>query len=259
VQNLFGGNLRIAAGVVSNCVIRGGTVVADGNNGAGAGVSIEGSDGTSVLSHCVVSNNVVIGTSKEDAYAGGAVFFPYGAKGKMYNTLVAFNTYRPSAEDKRGAAGIRFGGGNEQAVVENCSVVANVVDGKITSSSAGAFCNSWSTTVRNTVFAGNYESGDDRYTSVNFESHMNVVNCVMDDVAFNQYCVAGPVESMFVDFASGDFSPLVRGLLYDKGTTTGLAVLPAVDLAGKPRVFNKAIDIGCYESQLKPGLAILLR
>ena len=257
VQNLFGGNLRIAAGVVSNCVIRGGTVVADGNNGAGAGVSIEGSDGTSVLSHCVVSNNVVSGTSKEDAYAGGAVFFPYGSRGKMYNTLVAFNTYTPSVDDKRGAAGIRFGGGNEQAVVENCTVAANVVDGKITSSSAGAFCNSWSTTVRNTVFAGNYESGDDRYTSVNFESHMNVINCVMDDVAFNQYCTVGKVDDMFKDFEAGDFAPKVGGLLYNKGTNP--SVLPAVDLAGSPRVFGKAIDIGCYECQVRPGLAVIVR
>ena len=257
VKNQYGGNLRIAAGIVSNCVIRGGLAVADGGNAAGAGVEIAGSAGTSILTHCVVTNNQVSGTASSDAYAGGAVFFPYGSKGKMYNTLVAYNTYAPSADDKRGTAGIRFGGGNEQAVVENCTVAANVVDGKITSSSAGAFCNSWSTTIRNTVFAGNYESGSGQFTSVSFDSHMNVVKCVMDDVAFNQYCTVGTVDDMFENFAAGDFVPKVGGLLYNKGTNP--SVLPAVDLAGNPRVFGRAIDIGCYECQRKFGFSVLIK
>ena len=256
VRNQYGGNLRIAAGVVSNCVIRGGLAVADGGNAAGAGVEIAGSAGTSILTHCVVSNNLVTGTSSSDAYAGGAVFFPYGSKGKMYNTLVAYNTYVPSASDKRGAAGIRFGGGNEQAVVENCTVVANTVDGEITSSSAGSFCNSWTTTIRNTVFAGNYETVAGKYTSVNFESHMNVVNCVMDDVAFNQYCTVASVNNIFNNFVNGDFRPKTGGALYDKGVDP--SVIPSVDLAGKPRVFGKAIDIGCYECQSKPHTMIIM-
>ena len=171
--------------------------MADGGNAAGAGVELAG---TGILTHCVVSNNLVSGTSSSDAYAGGAVFFPYGSKGKMYNTLVVYNTYEPSADDKRGAAGIRFGGGNEQAVVENCTVAANTVNGSVSSSSAGAFCNSWSTTIRNTVFAGNYETGTNRYSSVSFDSHMNVVKCVMDDAAFNQYCYMAPVDGIFRDF-----------------------------------------------------------
>lgn len=254
VKNQYGGNLRIVAGVASNCVIRGGLAVADGGNAAGAGVELSG---TGILTHCVVTNNLVSGTSSSDAYAGGAVFLPYGSKGKMYNTLVAYNTYTPSAGDKRGAAGIRFGGGNEQAVVENCTVTSNVVDGTITSSSAGAFCNSWSTTVRNTVFAGNYESGEGKFSSVSFDSHMNVVKCVMDDVAFNQYCTVGTVDDIFEDFAAGDFVPKVKGLLYNRGNSP--SILPAVDLAGKPRVFGRAIDIGCYECQRKPGVALILR
>ena len=257
VKNQYGGNLRIAAGVVSNCVIRGGLAVADGGNAAGAGVEIAGSAGTSILTHCVVTNNLVSGTASSDAYAGGAVFFPYGSKGKMYNTLVAFNTYTPSTDDKRGAAGIRFGGGNEQAVVENCTVASNVVNGTITSSSAGAFCNSWSTTVRNTVFAGNYETGSGKCSSVSFDSHMNVVKCVMDDVAFNQYCTVGNVNELFNDFANGDFTPALGGLLCNTGNTP--SVLPAVDLAGNPRVFGKAIDIGCYECQKELGFTIMIR
>ena len=257
VKNQYGGNLRIAAGIVSNCVIRGGLAVADGGNAAGAGVEIAGSAGTSILTHCVVTNNLVSGTASSDAYAGGAVFFPYGSKGKMCNTLVAFNTYTPSTDDKRGAAGIRFGGGNEQAVVENCTIASNVVNGTITSSSAGAFCNSWSTTVRNTVFAGNYVTGLGACSSVSFDSRMNVIKCVMDDVAFNQYCYVGSVDKLFRDFLKGDFTPAPGSLLCNKGNTPSM--LPAVDLAGNPRVYGKAIDIGCYECQSEPGFVFTFR
>ncbi len=255
VKNSYGANLRLVAGVVSNCVIRGGLAVADGGLSAGGGVELAGSG---ILTHCIVTNNTVQGTSSQDAYAGGAVFLPYGAKtAKLLNTLVAYNRYIPSDNEKRGAAGIRFGGGNEQVVVENCTVVSNVVEGSITSGSAGAFCNSWSTTVRNTVFAGNYVTGLGACSSVNFESHMNVVNCAMDDAAWNQYCVSGPVSAMFRNFAAGDFRPLTAGILYNKGIAASVA--SAVDLAGAPRVYGKAIDIGCYECQHDPATILIVR
>ena len=46
---------------------------------------------------------------------------------------------------------------------------------------------------------------------------------------------------------------------YNRGTTSGLALLPSVDLAGNPRVFGKGIDIGCYESQRKFGFSLLIK
>ncbi len=255
VKNSYGANLRLVAGVVSNCVIRGGLAVADGGLAAGGGVELAGSG---ILTHCVVTNNTVSGTSSQDAYAGGAVFLPYGAKtAKLLNTLVAYNRYVPSDNEKRGAAGIRFGGGNEQVVVENCTVVSNVVEGSITSGSAGAFCNSWSTTVRNTVFAGNYVTGLGACSSVNFESHMNVVNCAMDDAAWNQYCVSGPVSAMFRNFAAGDFRPLSGGILYNKGATPSVAA--SVDLAGADRVMFGRIDVGCYECPFEPATMLIIR
>lgn len=254
VYNGFGANVRVVSGLVSNCVIRTGLATANGGNGAGGGIEIAGSG---IVMNCKVINNVVSGTAKEDAYAGGAVFFPYGSQGKMYNTLVAYNSYIPSSTDKRGAAGIRFGGGNEQVVVENCSIVSNVVDGTISSASAGAFCNSWTTKVRNCVFAANYEVGSNKVSSVNFESHMSVVGCAMDDVAFNQYCIQGTVNEFFRNFGKGDFSPKPKGLLYNAGYDPLVDMV--VDVNGKPRVMFGKIDIGCYECQNRPGFVAVIR
>ena len=66
-------------------------------------------------------------------------------------------------------------------------------------------------------------------------------------------------DKVFRNFANGDFTPKAGGAAYNTGTTSGLALLPAVDLAGSPRVFGKAIDIGCYECQVRPGLAVIVR
>ena len=85
VKNQFGGNLRLVNGVVSNCVIRGGLVVADNGNAAGAGVELAGAG---ILTHCVVSNNTVQGSSNSGSYAGGAIAVQYNAKnGRVSNCV----------------------------------------------------------------------------------------------------------------------------------------------------------------------------
>ena len=86
---------------------------------------------------------------------------------------------------------------------------------------------------------------------------MNVVKCVMDDVPFNQYCTVGKADDIFENFVAGDFIPKLGGLLYNKGNSP--SVLPAVDLAGNPRVFGRKIDIGCYECQSEIGMTISFR
>ena len=62
---------------------------------------------------------------------------------------------------------------------------------------------------------------------------------------------------MFKNFADNDFRPRTGGSLIDRGIE--LSSVSAVDLLGKPRTQFKAIDIGCYECQRLPGLAILIK
>ncbi len=264
VYNQNGGNLRIAAGVASKCVIRGGLVFpnpnvnVDNTLASGAGVEVSGKG---VLTHCVVTNNVVNGTAKDSnyAYAGGAVFVPYGAAPKISNCLVAFNTYAPTVSSVAGSAGIRCGGSNETAVFENVTVVSNVVNGTISPNSAGMYCTSWSTTVRNCVFAGNYVTGTDSLSAAYFQNqgHMNVRNCAMDvvDTHYTSNIVQGTPDDFFKDFANGDFRPRTGGKLYNKGATPSIST--SVDLLGNPRAFGRTIDIGCYESQVRPGVIMI--
>ena len=272
-----GGNLRITAGVVSNCVIRGGTATVGTGNAAGGGVEVTGSG---ILTHCVVTNNALIGASGSTVYGGGAgIYMCYNQKNmRLSNCLVAYNTYEPGVDAetgagivKEGAAGVYFGGANEQVVVENCTVVSNTVVGSVKDDSAGIYCTSWSTTFRNCVVAGNYETDKGQYTSVAFSEYQGtpkngVANCVMDDTDTNKSCilygtircVSGNVKTMFKDFDKGNFMPKPGSVLANKGTSS-LTLPGEVDLAGKPRVFGKAIDIGCFEAQQNSGLIITIR
>jgi hypothetical protein len=251
VKNQFGGNLRLVTGVVSNCVIRGGLVVADNGNAGGAGVELAGAG---ILTHCVISNNTVRGSSNSGSYAGGAIAVQYNAKnGRISNCLVAYNSYETSGDAKAGTAGIRFCGSNDNVQMENNTIVANTVEGSLADDSAGVYCMTWYGRLRNNIIVGNYETGKEKYTAVKMDTdHGTFVNNLTDGDA-------SPAD-IFKNFANGDFRPKPAGAAYNKGTTDGLALLPSVDLAGGERVkFFGKIDIGCYECQMKPGFVAVIR
>ena len=175
---------RLVTGVVSNCVIRGGTAVANAN-AAGAGVELAGA-GT--LTHCVVSNNVVQGTSSDGSMTGGAIYMPYNSKnGRVSNCLIAYNRYVTSGDTvKVGTAGIRFFGTNDGTSIENCTIVANTVEGALSDDSAGIFCTAWHCHFRNNIIVGNTETGKDGRSSVKLESNggsgYTHYNNITDDV-----------------------------------------------------------------------------
>ena len=269
VKNQFGGNLRLVTGIVSNCVIRGGLAVADNGNAAGAAVELAGA---ATLTHCVISNNTVQGTSNSGSSAGGAIYIPYGAKnGRISNCLIAYNTYVTSGDEpKAGAVGIRFNGSNDNTQIENNTIVANTVEGSLSDNSAGIYCTTWYGRLRNNIIVGNYETGKAKCTSVkldfssgnNFTYHNNITDDALIEDSGNKskgnILVQNP-SVLFKNFAAGDFTPKAGGAAYNKGTVDGLALLPSVDLAGNPRVMFEKMDIGCYECQVRPGLAVIVR
>ena len=166
------------------------------------------------------------------------------------------------SESANGSAGILYHGSTSGSRVENCTVVANGIVGTCGPSCAAGIRCDWNSVVRNTVIAGNRigaavsnvylaQDGDLWKDGLN--------NCVTEDAlpSGNASCSTAPVEAMFRNYANGDYRPMTRGALYDKGIDLLVAV--SVDLAGNPRVYGKAIDIGCYESQMQGGLAIVIR
>ena len=248
VRNQFGGNLRLVTGIVSNCVIRGGLAVADNGNAGGAAVELAGA-GT--LTHCVISNNVVQGSSNSGSYAGGAIAVQYNAKnGRVSNCLIVYNTYKTSGDAKAGAVGIRFCGSNDNTQIENNTITANTVEGSLADDSAGIYCTTWYGRLRNNLIVGNYETGKEKYTTVRMDTeHGTYVNNLTDaDVS---------PTAIFKNFGNGDFR-IKAGKAYNAGTISGLTLLPSIDLAGNPRVAFDNIDIGCYECQTQPHTMIIM-
>lgn len=269
VKNQYGGNLRVAGGAsVSNCVIRGGLAVADNGNGAGAAVVLGGSYST--ITHCVISNNTVQGTSNDRNYAGGAIFIEYNAKYiHMSNLLIAGNKYVPSDETKSGTAGIRFGGGNDWTTVENCTIVANTVEGSLPEDSAGLYCTTWHGLIRNNIIVGNVETGKGKCTSVMLDtsggSNYQYRNNITDDKPITGSATKATANrlvsngaTLFKNFGAGDYTLAPQGEAYGNGTAE-LTLTPSVDLAGNPRSMFKSIDVGCFEAQRRPGFIICIR
>ncbi len=256
-----GGNLTISAGMISNCVIRGGVAYAgtDAEFGMGAGVAISGSG---VVSHCAITNNEVRGEASGKWVQGGAVVFPWGSTGKLRQCLVAGNRWVVESETANGTAGILYHGSTPDSRVESCTVVANEIVGTCGPSCAAGIRCDWNSVVRNTVIAGNRigaavsnvflaQDGDTWKDGLN--------NCVTEDAlpSGNASCSTATVDGMFRNYANGDYRPKTRGALYDRGID--MLVDVSFDLDGKPRVFGKAIDIGCYESQMKAGFSVVIR
>ena len=86
------------------------------------------------------------------------------------------------------------------------------------------------------------------------------VNCATDDASpINETCLVGTLEkgSLFEDYANRDLTP--GAVLKNKGAAIDGCAFPSVDLAGNPRVYGKAIDIGCFERKPGPGMTIKMR
>ena len=116
--------------------------------------------------------------------------------------------------------------------------------------------------MRNTVIAGNRQG--EMVSNVHLAKDGNewkdrLNTCVTEDElpSGNKTCWTATLDAMFRGYAAGDYNPKIGGALVNRGAT--FPDVPAYDLAGNPRVFGKAIDIGCYECQRKPGVVIVVR
>ena len=135
-------------------------------------------------------------------------------------------------------------------VIENNTIVSNVVIGALADDSAGIHCTTWYGRLRNNIVMGNYETLKGKITSVKVDSHCTYDNNLTDAEA--------TITSVFKDFYGGDFTINPGSEAYNKGTHVSV-IIPSLDLAGNTRVFSNQIDIGCYECQLLPGLSIIIK
>ncbi|MCR5840189.1 MAG: hypothetical protein K6G94_11210 [Kiritimatiellae bacterium] len=76
---------------------------------------------------------------------------------------------------------------------------------------------------------------------------MTVVNVDTTGVSSNLSCCADAEGVKFNDYANGDFRPATNSVLVTNGVVLAW-MNGATDLAGRPRLSQNLVDIGCYQS-----------
>lgn len=258
-----GGNVRLEAGMVTNCVLTGasdtiqdgkglnlyigGGIVANslltspsvfsGTYGAGAYIA----DG--VVSRCIIEK-AAKNSSTWPAIGSGA----YMKGGVLENCLLCGNSCEKGA--------IYLDDASAKAV--NCSVIGNVV---VNNKVGGIYVNNASATVVNCVVYGNGGTANNEWANKNAA---RFYSCAFaESAAFTgaNSTVKDLTDAAFKNYASGDYRPKREGALFNAGDNALYSsyATSTTDLDGAPRIQGKIIDIGCYEASTGIGSVYYLR
>ena len=257
--------LYVGGGVVDGLLVEN-IKFADPDTTAIAGLDLVG--GT--VSNLVVRNVSVTDTEWETD------FFAVGVRqtgGTLVNAWIEGSTNNTARSGKKGFAGfVSTGGTARNVLVNGCRTLSSDSD------LAGAGLRLAGGTVVNATVAGNAASGV-AFAGLSASSGTLVNTLVWANEseaetpiyltrtggAFSHCCIAGlPAEKD----ADGNFAADPR---FKRNARTLLNASPCVnagvnadwmvgatDLAGNPRIFNKTVDIGCYEN-LQRGLSLVFR
>ncbi len=241
-------------GTVTNCIIRNATLCAPGKTQAGgAGIACLSLNG--LITHCVVTNNFATrgGTSINFWQQGGAAGVHMQA-GVLRESLIAHNTTK---NDNFGSAVYcKVNGGQNDILVENCTIAGNFAEDDngefypvfFNQQSWGA---NYNPLIRNTLFHGNVgTSGSTKLFADAWVANGNAtqlanaygrfVNCATDAILPEGLSMVNAGIALTDGLRPAEGSSIV-----DAGAAMQSPV--ALDLAGNPRVFGDAVDIGCYE------------
>ena len=261
-----GGNVRLEAGMVTNCVLTGGgdtsvTQEKGGNLYIASGKAVDclmtnarpgrGAMGANAymtggcVSRCIIENTPA--PSVYTAEGAGA----YMTGGVIENCLLRNNNAGRGAICMNGAC---------QAV--NCTVVSNIPlilsnQGGI----GGIYVMSASASVVNCVVYGN---GGTAMAEWGNKNEARFFSCAFSaDAAFTgaNSTVLNLTDAAFKNFAGGDYRPKRGGALINAGDNTLYSTYATseLDLDGNERVLNRTIDLGCWEAGSSVGFCIIVR
>lgn len=229
-------------GTVSNCVISSCSKIGDTLGGGGARLSSD----AALLTHCVFTNCTATNTRLINWNSGGSAVLL--EDGVVRETLAVGCR---SVEGTSGDADATFAvyGGR----VVNCTVVGNSNYGCAGVRAEGG-------EVVNAIVSGNVTvNSDGEATAASSWSGTASLftHCLTDgDAAINDDCLVEAAASTFMDLAGGNYRIRLTSAAHNGGLDQADA--PAADLAGRPRVNGKSIDVGCYECQ-SSGLMIIVK
>lgn len=260
-----GGNVRLEAGTVTNCVLTGG-----GNS------SLSGGRGGNIY----VSGGSVVDCLMTSPLAGPGIYggSAYIAGGVVSRCIIE-NTPQTSRETARGGGACLIGGvidncllrGNHAgsgtialynaAKAVNCTIVNNVPETYGGGGVAGVMITGSSASAINCVIYGNGGTATAEWAN---QSGACFFSCAFAaDAAYSGTAstVLNLTDAAFKNFAGGDYRPKRGGALFNAGDNTLYSsyATSELDLGGGKRIQDNIIDIGCWEVQSGLGLQIIVR
>jgi hypothetical protein len=236
----YGGVSNSGTLTLSNCTI-------SHNNSAGYGASGGGliNRGTATLTDCTVSDNTaqgVYGASGAGVYNSGTL--------TLTNCTISGNY--ASAQDGASGAGLVNAG---TATLTNCTISGNSVG--LYKGSGGGLENSGTVTLANTIVAGNTAPTDPDVSGGVMSQGNNLIGATDGS--------SGWVSSDLTGTSMQPLNPLLGPLGNYGGHTQSMALLPGspaidagkntlipagvtTDQRGRPRIINRHVDIGAFES-----------
>lgn len=158
---------------------------------------------------------------------------------------------------------VGFYGPNNAPVFENCTFARG--DGKAIVSINGSF--DYTAAFTNCIICCT-DGYSPLFSGMNARASVTLANCCLsseipaaDSAYFTTSGLLPPtVNPGFRDAAAGDYTLKTISPCRDAGLLLGWMDASATDLAGAPRVFGDAVDIGCYENQERPlGIMMIIR
>ena len=242
ISNLYGG---IAGGIV-NIGAQGGKlsdvrIVKCQNTVATHGAIVNMSSSNARLLRCDIRDNTNPSSSESSTVWADA--------GVMENCLVCGN------KGGTQGGGIRLGA----ATVRNCTICDNAGAGDYQGNYkiGGVYFNNGAGSLINCVIAGNH--GDKGTEYGGSSASKTIRNCAWGSGVdlLGEVAVAVDYATAFRNVTRRDYRPRRDSPLVDKGRNEDW-MTGATDLAGKRRVVNGTVDIGCYENQ-QLGLMLMVR
>jgi len=234
-----------ACPVISNTIIR-----RNKSGEYGGGFANDGSKKSApILENVIISGN--------QAYIGGGM---YCLSEAMETSPVLTNVLVSGNISKSDAGGIYLTSyaGNIKPVLTNVTISGNKAGNIV----GGLFCYAYTgisvPKIRNTVILGNKAKVMECYDFCNWDngvSFADIQSCFIGDLLpvphqpFNLF--VRPIDADFAPSIEGDYRPVNGSPLINQGNNSFVKL--TTDLAGKPRIYNKTVDIGAYEYQEIPA------
>ena len=197
-----------------------------------------------LVSECTIAFNA----GSRDESAGGAYV---GGGAKLRNVLVrGTRLFDVTTAGKYGGGVYVAGAGS---LVENCTVVSNTVPHP-TGFGGGIYRTGGD--IRNSIVVFNTAASDRNYSGASANLTYSCTEPPLVGTYETQKNLA--VDPLFLDPPVGDFRLHKTSPAIDAGLDD-LTWMPfATDLAGAPRLLNKAVDMGAYETLVPPSGTVLL-